>query len=334
MYTSKPAIHTGSTATPAAANTQLVIGPVDAPQEREADAIAERVIRMPIPSFIQRKCAHCEQEEQAQRKPLASFIQRKEASGNATASAAVTQQIHATQGGGSAMSGSTRSFMESRFGADFSSVRIHTGTDAVQLSRDLNAQAFTVGNDIYFNSGKYAPESTEGKHLLAHELTHTLQQSGGIGRKMIQRMAPCPPHLNATDPAPPGWRPYHGAVGSHMFHCGFRGILEDRQPSPGDPMNECFYDHSGNLVDDSHEFSGCAGTANDYDGGVNPLLHFFPDPGGIVRSGPRAFVESRIHEQAQQAMQQIECNRACDTLESWWQRAFCYIGCNPRSMMP
>jgi hypothetical protein len=67
--------------------------------------------------------------------------------------------------------------MESRFGSDFSSVKIHSDDSAAQISRELNAQAFTVGNDIYFNSGKYSPDSEHGKHLLAHELTHVVQQS-------------------------------------------------------------------------------------------------------------------------------------------------------------
>ena len=73
----------------------------------------------------------------------------------------------------------TRHFMESRIGADFSKVNIHTDGRAVQMSKDLKAQAFTVGHDVYFNSGKYSPDTKEGKHLLAHELTHVVQQKGG-----------------------------------------------------------------------------------------------------------------------------------------------------------
>jgi hypothetical protein len=76
--------------------------------------------------------------------------------------------------------------MESRFGTDFSDVKIHTGSEAVQMSKELNAQAFTVGNNIYFNEGKYSPNSHAGKHLLAHELTHTVQQ-GGVMQKKIQK---------------------------------------------------------------------------------------------------------------------------------------------------
>jgi hypothetical protein len=84
--------------------------------------------------------------------------------------------LHSTKGGGTPMADSTRNFMENRFGADFSGVRIHTGSTAVDLNRQVHAQAFAHGNDVYFNSGKYAPHTPEGGLLLAHELTHTLQQ--------------------------------------------------------------------------------------------------------------------------------------------------------------
>jgi hypothetical protein len=83
------------------------------------------------------------------------------------------------------MDSATQSFMESRFGTDFSNVKIHTGDDAVQMSRALGAQAFTVGSDIYFNSGKYNPSSESGKHLLAHELTHTVQQVAPVIQRVM-----------------------------------------------------------------------------------------------------------------------------------------------------
>ena len=68
--------------------------------------------------------------------------------------------------------------MEAHFGADFSQVRIHTGEEAIAMTKMLNAQAFTNGCDIYFNEGKYDPSSKKGKELLAHELTHVVQQKG------------------------------------------------------------------------------------------------------------------------------------------------------------
>ncbi len=74
----------------------------------------------------------------------------------------------------------TRAEMEQGFGADFSDVNVHTDSRAIQMNKQLGAQAFTRGKDIYFNEGKYNPDSTDGKHLLAHELTHTIQQTGMV----------------------------------------------------------------------------------------------------------------------------------------------------------
>ena len=74
------------------------------------------------------------------------------------------------------MDGATRQEMEHHFGVDFGEVAIHEDADALAMTKDLSAQAFTNGKDIYFNKDKYDPNSKEGKHLLAHELTHTIQQ--------------------------------------------------------------------------------------------------------------------------------------------------------------
>jgi hypothetical protein len=168
---------------------KLTIGSPNDPLEHEADAVADKVMRMPEPRFIQRKCAECEEEEMLQQKPLASsitpFIQAK-GNDSETASDAISQRISSTRSSGSSMDSNTQNFMESRFGKDFSNVKIHTGDYAAQLSEELNAQAFTVGNDIYFNSGRYDTGSYSGKHLLAHELTHTVQQTNEFVRK-IQR---------------------------------------------------------------------------------------------------------------------------------------------------
>jgi hypothetical protein len=162
---------------------KLRIGAVNDPLETEADQMADRVMRMPATPFVQRKCISCEEEDkQLQRNPLAvsmnPFIKEK-VSGDGAVSEGLTQQIKASNGGGTEMDSATRSFMESRFGVDFSSVKIHSGNDAVKMCQELNAQAFTVDNSIYFNSSQYNPQSERGKHLLAHELTHTVQQGNG-----------------------------------------------------------------------------------------------------------------------------------------------------------
>lgn len=82
-------------------------------------------------------------------------------------------------GGGSPLDGATRSFMEGRLGHDFGDVRVHTGQKADESARSINAQAYTVGNDVVFGSGKYAPGTPAGMHTLAHELTHVVQQKAG-----------------------------------------------------------------------------------------------------------------------------------------------------------
>lgn len=158
---------------------KLSIGEINDPLEHEADAMANKIIRMPESQLLYRKCAHCE-KDQVQLKSLNAFIQKKENQNGIRVSDAVQNKIQSTKGSGEYLPDTTRSFMESRFGTDFSHVRIHNGEEAERLSSELNAQAFTVGHDIYFNAGKYQPQSTEGQQLLAHELTHTIQQQKSI----------------------------------------------------------------------------------------------------------------------------------------------------------
>jgi hypothetical protein len=152
--------------------------------EQEADAMADRVMHMsshepvkPVTGLIgkslQRKCAHCEEEETKKRR-----VMRKAEAGNSgmPVSFSFASSLNALKGGGSPLPQGTRSFMENAFSADFSAVKIHTGSKAAEMSKGINAKAFTTGNDIYFKEGLYNPNSIEGKYLLAHELTHVVQQ--------------------------------------------------------------------------------------------------------------------------------------------------------------
>jgi hypothetical protein len=183
--------HTPSTHTHQPAGG-IPIGAVNDHLEQEADAMADRVMRMPLSGaefagvsegqgvgVVQRKCAACE-DDQVQRKEKSNLA------GGGHTHPQLTQQIHSTRGGGHTLDSHTRNFMESGFGRDFSQVKVHTGDYAASMSHELHAKAFTIGQDIYFNSGQYQPSSESGRHLLAHELAHTLQQGGGLGRK-IQR---------------------------------------------------------------------------------------------------------------------------------------------------
>lgn len=134
---------------------------------------------------VQQKCAECaaEDEKRVQRRSLTDVQQK--GTGNQSTSAGFEKNLGNSKGGGSPMSEATRSEMESGFGSNFSNVRIHTDSNAVQMNKSLGSQAFTNGSDVYFNEGKYNPSSKDGKHLLAHELTHTVQQ--GASPKGIQQ---------------------------------------------------------------------------------------------------------------------------------------------------
>lgn len=125
---------------------------------------------------VQRKCTACEAEEIRPKR-----IQRSGQGATAEASSDLESRLNATKNGGAPLPKETRSSMESAFGADFSNVRVHTDNRSVQMNQELGAQAFTHGSDIYFNSGKYDTQSNGGQHLLAHELTHTIQQGRASG---------------------------------------------------------------------------------------------------------------------------------------------------------
>jgi hypothetical protein len=155
--------------------------------EQEADAVAEKVMRMPDPkaeatffqpkpiplSSLQRKCSHCEEEEKVQLKGEAI------AGGGMSAPSSVQDVINS---GGQSLDRSTRNFMEPRFGYDFGRVQIHNDPFAHQSSKEINALAYTHGNHVVFGSGQYQPDTNSGRQLLAHELAHVVQQNGSFLR--------------------------------------------------------------------------------------------------------------------------------------------------------
>ncbi|WP_373518861.1 DUF4157 domain-containing protein [Pricia sp.] len=118
---------------------------------------------------IQRKCTSCSKEDHLQRDPGVSET--------VDTSNSIETSLRSSKGGGYSIPNAYREQIEQFFGADFSGVRLHTDSSAVQMNKNLNAQAFTHGSDIYFNRGKYDTESQTGQKLLAHELTHVIQQT-------------------------------------------------------------------------------------------------------------------------------------------------------------
>ncbi|MCX2574532.1 eCIS core domain-containing protein [Pedobacter sandarakinus] len=203
---------------PAAAIVQpkLKIGAVNDPQEQQADQVAERVMRMPQRSGftmagfdgtgskmnVQRKCNSCKGNEEIARKEeeiqgidQPGMVRAKGgpafvAGGNAPSM--VQSGIASTKGGGTSLPAHINNDFSGKMGADFSGVRIHDNMHAAKMTAHINARAFTVGNNIYFNSGEYNPHSQSGRFLLAHELTHTIQQGASVKRKTEETIPETP----------------------------------------------------------------------------------------------------------------------------------------------
>lgn len=156
--------------------------------EQEAEGMADRVMRMSAPSAqagvpptappprLQK------QEDEDLRRMAGPDEALWREGGGAPAVSAETQAAITGKSGGEPLSGELRGFMEPRFGADFGNVRVHADAEAARLSSQLGARAFTYRNQVFFAQGQYQPGSSEGRHLLAHELTHVVQQGQALRR--------------------------------------------------------------------------------------------------------------------------------------------------------
>ncbi len=150
----------------------------------------EEVARTPAVNIMQREG----EEEEVARTPAVNVMQRegeeeleREAApqslaGSFDVDAQLEQRIDSERGKGQALPDNVQRSMGTAFGADFSGVRVHTDSTSDELSSSVGARAFTTGSDLFFREGEYQPESSSGKRLLAHELTHTIQQNA-VSRK-------------------------------------------------------------------------------------------------------------------------------------------------------
>jgi len=150
--------------------------------QRAAKPEEEEKVQRAAKPEEEEKVQRAEQKEEEKDKPMLHTF--APGSGGTTVGPSTAARINSSRGGGSPLPAPARQEMSSAFGHDFSTVRIHTDGEAASLSDGLGAHAFTVGQDVYFNRGKFNPDSGDGKRLLAHELTHVVQQ-GGVGR--VQR---------------------------------------------------------------------------------------------------------------------------------------------------
>ncbi|MDF5718218.1 MAG: DUF4157 domain-containing protein [Rhizonema sp. NSF051] len=188
---------------------KLTIGAPGDKYEQEADKVADLVVNLLNAPVAQQKSQNLqredmstddelmmksdtrciqreaipEEEERLQRSPK---IQLQAGVGGVAAPAELETSIQQARGGGQLLADNIRQPMEQAFGADFSQVKVHTDGQSDQLNQSIQARAFTTGQDVFFRQGEYNPESRGGQELLAHELTHVVQQSGGVVQRSAQ----------------------------------------------------------------------------------------------------------------------------------------------------
>jgi hypothetical protein len=179
--------------------SSLAVGEANDPLEHEADGVADRVMRMPdpvpvaqtVPPHIGRKSGTSEEGDKQALRPKreAGKVFQSEAQEKRQPKTIAQPARHTAEAPpivndvlrqeGQPLDGATRAFFEPRFGYDLSPVRVHADGRAATAADAVQARAYSVGTDIVFGSGEYQPATTGGKHLLGHELAHTMQQSGG-----------------------------------------------------------------------------------------------------------------------------------------------------------
>jgi hypothetical protein len=233
----------GNRATGQLLQAKLKLGPAGDRYEQEADQVAKQVVRASRQPDVQREegeegaiqtSRYADSISTLQRnsvpapsgffvaRPPKPKVQRDEMDDALQASpnhgleggdvdTDVARSIQSAKGGGQPLHDGVRSSMERGFGADFGGVRVHTGGQADALNRSLNARAFTTGKDIFFGKGQYNPGSTGGQELIAHELTHTVQQGAAGAQRQPELIQPQLCGL-------------HHRVQKHPRHCLWIGI--------------------------------------------------------------------------------------------------------------
>lgn len=187
--------------------------------EQEADRMAEKVMRMPAPAPGKEEKLQRSPEEKLQKKdeekiqkapatedklqkkdddkiqkaPAGEEKLQRDGSGAPAVAAGTQTAIQGKTGGGQPLSSDVRSHMEPRFNADFGNVRVHHDAESASLNNQLSARAFTYQNHIFFSRDQYQPGTSEGRQLLAHELTHTIQQGHAVQRSPQVSTTTTPP---------------------------------------------------------------------------------------------------------------------------------------------
>jgi hypothetical protein len=186
-----------------AIQTKLAINQPGDAYEQEADQVANQVLAAPVHPAVRGAPPH-----------LQRFVGQP--TGQIDATPASVDQTLASPG--RPLDPALQHDMEQRFGHDFSRVRVHSGPAAAQSAQDVNAHAYTVGHDLVFGAGRFAPGTHAGRRLIAHELTHVVQQGNGLHRQLQRQPLGCQ-HLLATPQLVGrlGGRAVHGLIAGHFL---------------------------------------------------------------------------------------------------------------------
>lgn len=202
-----------------ALQTKLQVGSRHDPQEQEADRVADQVVGQSWQGVIQRKCSACEDEKEQ------SIQTKLDTSADSSSITSGISTALLKSSGGKPLPNAINQNMSDSIGFDFSAVRVHTDSNAEKMNQHLHSRAFTYGNDVYFNHNQYQPSNTHGKHLLAHELTHVVQQNNG--GQLIQKQ---------DAPGPPSEIPLTSDVGAFWFRANENGRIEFVYGTPKMPL--------------------------------------------------------------------------------------------------
>ncbi len=253
----------------------LKIGQPNDIYEQEADRMADRVMRMEAPQAaeirrqsyggaIQRMCDPCSQEYAAAAREKRTVrranlcpkcaseenlkIQRKPES-TISSDSAVPDSFVSSLGAGQPLDRAAREYFEPRFGADFSQVRVHAGRTAAESASSINALAYTLGHNVVFGAGQYQPNTLQGKRLLAHELTHVVQQSNrdvasnppeGISPMIQRQNQQSFPYDSAYGPSSSNCAAYQSTLARNFLTWTYRHNATCAcENTPNNPKNNC-----------------------------------------------------------------------------------------------
>ena len=306
---------------PTQLQTKLAVNTPGDPFEQEADRVADQVMRMPD-SKLQRTCAcggecpKCQAEQGTQEhEPLQAGRARTNDGGEAVAPPIVHEVLRSR---GQPLASATREFFEPRFGEDFSHVRVHTDARAAASAKAVNARAYTVGQDVVLGQGQHAPETSAGRRLLAHELTHVVRQSRDRSLHGTHLQRTCAQNSNESfyRNSPNYCR---DAGFSSWLHPGEQCYREVPKRSsywecpPGDQV--CF-NKSGACSNSADAVSPVE--SKDSDGTCN--LHFVCSLGhGVADVAPWMMSFFGRH--------QVQCAEGCKDLP-WYTKGFCLSACS------